>query len=107
MSFLIVLQRYCLFSIMTKSDWPAESKRVLKSQLALKGVSYKLLARLLGEIGVTETPESIASKISRGTFSLTFFLQCTSAIGATEVTINPPRRPTKPLTAEDGWINDD
>jgi hypothetical protein len=92
---------------MKKPDWPAESKRVLKSQLALKGVSYKLLARLLGEIGVTETPQSIASKLSRGTFSMTFFLQCTSAIGATEVTIIPPRRPAKPLTAEDDWVDDD
>lgn len=92
---------------MTKPDWPAESKRVLKSQLALKGVSYKLLARLLGEIGVTETPQSIASKLSRGTFSMTFFLQCMSAIGAKEVTINPPRRPAKPLTAENGWVDED
>jgi hypothetical protein len=92
---------------MKEPDWSAESKRVLKSQLALKGVSYKLLARLLGEIGVTETPQSIASKLSRGTFSMAFFLQCASAIGATEVTINPPRRPTKPLTADDGWADDD
>ena len=92
---------------MTKPDWPAESKRILKSQLALRGVSYKRLARLLYEIGVSETPQSIANKLSRGTFSLTFFLQCASAIGATEVTLNPPPRNPRPLTAESGWVDDD
>lgn len=87
--------------------WEEESKRILKSQLALKGVTYKRLARLLGEVGVVETPQSIANKLFRGTFSFAFFLQCMTAIGSSSVTIRSQRKLPRPLTAENGWPDDE
>lgn len=88
-------------------NWEQESRRILKSQLALKGVTYKKLARLLGEVGVEESPQSIANKLWRGTFSFVFFLQCMTAIGSGSVMIRAQRRVPGPLTAEDGWPDDE
>jgi Domain of unknown function (DUF6471) len=38
---------------------------------------------------VNETPENIANKISRGKFTAVFFLQCTEAIGAKTIHLDP------------------
>lgn len=59
-------------------------KRILKSELVKRGVSTSDLVSLLNEQGLSETQSSITSKISRGTFSATFFLQCLSVIGCTK-----------------------
>ena len=56
-------------------------KRLLKSELVKRGISTSDLVFLLKEQGLNETQSSITSKISRGTFSATFFLQCLSVIG--------------------------
>jgi hypothetical protein len=56
-------------------------KRLLKSELIKRGISNSDLVFLLNEQGLNETQSSITSKISRGTFSATFFLQCLSVIG--------------------------
>ena len=62
-------------------------KRLLKSELIKRGISNKDLARLLNETGAHETKASIDSKISRGSFSACFFLQCLSVIGCTKIEI--------------------
>lgn len=62
-------------------------KRLLKSELVKRGVSTSDLVFLLNEQGLSETQSSITSKISRGTFSATFFLQCLSVIGCTKFEI--------------------
>lgn len=59
-------------------------KRLLKSELVKKGISTSELVFLLNEQGLNETQSSVTSKISRGTFSATFFLQCLSVIGCTK-----------------------
>lgn len=59
-------------------------KRLLKSEIVKRGISISDLLFLLNEQGLNETQSSITSKISRGTFSATFFLQCLSAIGCTK-----------------------
>jgi len=60
-------------------------KRLLKSELVKRGVSSSDLVYLLKEVGLNETKSSIDSKISRGTFSAAFFLQCLSVIGCTKI----------------------
>jgi len=60
-------------------------KRLLKSELVKRGVSNSDLVALLGQEGIIETHSSITSKISRGTFSASFFLQCLSVIGCTKI----------------------
>jgi len=62
------------------TNWNGKVKRLLKSELIKKGISHARLAELLRRIGVPETKSSIDSKVSRGTFSASFFLQCLTVI---------------------------
>jgi hypothetical protein len=68
-------------------NWNDKVKRLLKSELIKRGVSNVDLVLLLKEINVHETKASIDSKISRGTFSACFFLQCLSVIGCNKIEI--------------------
>lgn len=61
-------------------DWKQEARRLLRAQLALKDVTYKGLSRALLSVGVDENPKALANKITRGTFSFSFFLQCMRAL---------------------------
>jgi Domain of unknown function (DUF6471) len=61
-------------------NWNDKVKRLLKSELIRRGISNSELALLLREIGIEETKASIDSKISRGSFSASFFIQCLSVI---------------------------
>jgi len=69
------------------SYWNDKVKRLLKSELVLRGISNAELANMLSEIGIEETKSSIDSKISRGTFSASFFLQCLMVIGCGKIEI--------------------
>lgn len=71
---------------MNSTDWNEKAKRLLKSELMKRGVSSDQLISLLSHIGVEETKASIDSKISRGTFSAAFFIQCLNAIGCRSFT---------------------
>lgn len=63
------------------TDWNEKVKRLLKSELIRRGITTEDLVRLLYNIGVKETKASIDSKISRGTFSAAFLIQCLNAMG--------------------------
>ena len=67
--------------------WNDKVKRMLKSELIRRGVSNTDLVVLLESIGVQETKASIDSKISRGSFSACFFIQCLSVIGCNKIEI--------------------
>ena len=77
-----------LVEIIEMTDWNLEARRILRGELARKDISYKKLALLLEGIGVTETQSSINNKMSRGTFSFAFFLQCMKAIGRPAIEID-------------------
>ena len=66
---------------MIKSDWNEKAKRLLKSELIRRGINTEDLVVLLENIGVEETKASIDSKISRGSFSAAFLIQCLNAMG--------------------------
>ncbi|MET0573459.1 MAG: DUF6471 domain-containing protein [Pedobacter agri] len=70
---------------MNQVDWNSCAKRMLKAELVRKGISPDDLASLLKGIGLSETKASIESKISRGTFSAAFLLQCFHAIGCVQM----------------------
>jgi len=70
--------------------WENEARRIVKAELVRRGVTYEALAKRLQGIGVTETERSIANKMSRGTFSFVFFLQCMKAIGVNSVSLDFP-----------------
>ncbi len=67
------------------TDWQARVKGILKGELKRRNVSYRELAERLERLGVAETEQNIANKISRGGFSAVFFVQCLEAIGAKEL----------------------
>lgn len=62
-------------------NWNEEARRVLRFEMRIREVGYKELVRKLNAMGVDETERSVASKVSRGTFSAAFFLQCMRAMG--------------------------
>lgn len=74
---------------MADIDWDDLVKRLLKSELVKRGVSYEELVFLLKEQGCCETKSSVESKISRGRFSATFLIQSLNAIGCTVLYTTP------------------
>lgn len=73
------------------SEWNNKVKRILKSELIKRGLSTEDLTNLLNKNGCTETKSSVDSKISRGTFSASFFMQCLYVIGCTKIVIEEYR----------------
>jgi len=69
-------------------DWNNRAKRLLKSELIKRGISNSELSTLLNSIGVNESKSSIDSKISRGSFSADFMLQCLLAMGCTKISLD-------------------
>ncbi|MGY1458811.1 DUF6471 domain-containing protein [Luteimonas sp. A534] len=71
-----------------ENDWNAEASRVLKSLLARHGWTYSELVRRLNAVGADESYASVANKMSRGTFSFAFYLQCIAAMGDSTLTVD-------------------
>lgn len=69
----------------TDKDWKAEAKGVIKAELSRRGITHEKLTEMLFAIGVKETKASVDSKMSRGTFSAVFLIQCMTAIGCDTV----------------------
>lgn len=69
------------------SKWSKQAKRVLKAELVKRGLSNTELANRLNLLGLSETKSSVDSKISRGTFSASFLLQCFEVIGCKKIEI--------------------
>jgi Domain of unknown function (DUF6471) len=73
------------------SIWNDKVKRILKSELVKRGISTEELTVLLNENGCSETKSSVDSKISRGTFSASFFMQSLFVIGCSKIEIEEYR----------------
>jgi hypothetical protein len=71
-----------------RKNWKAMARGLLKAELKRRDVSYADLAVKLAAVGVTDSERNISNKISRGTFSAVFFLQCMEAIGCTTIHLN-------------------
>ena len=68
-----------------RRDWQAQVKGLLKAELKRRNLSYANLAEKLALVGVKENERNISNKISRGTFTAVFFVQCMEAIGCRTV----------------------
>ena len=64
-----------------RKDWVAQVKGILKAELKRRNLSYADLAERLAAIGVKDKERNISNKISRGTFTAVWFVQCMEAIG--------------------------
>ena len=69
-------------------DGAAEVKGMLRAELKRRGLTYQDLADKLAEVGVRETETNLRTKISRGTFTAVFFVQCLKAIGCTSLRLD-------------------
>ena len=69
-------------------DWQARVKGMLKAELKRRDISYRDLAEKLEAIGVKDSERNISNKISRGSFTAVFFVQCMEAIGCDTVHLN-------------------
>jgi hypothetical protein len=68
-------------------DWRAHVKGLLKAELKRRNLSYADLADKLRAVGVKDTERNISNKISRGSFTAVFFVQCMEAIGCRAVNL--------------------
>lgn len=68
-----------------KAYWSKIVTKILKAELAKRGVDYPTLVTKLSEIGVRISVEDLRGRMSRGTFSAALFIQCLRAIGVTSL----------------------
>lgn len=69
-------------------DWTEKASNILRAEVKLRGFTYGELAVKLQSMGLNETESSVRSKMSRGTFNFTFFLQCLEAMSVKEIRLN-------------------
>lgn len=70
-----------------EKEWEDRVKRLLKAELARKGITYAQLVGKLADIGVMDSEPNIRNKISRGKFTAVFLMQCLEAIGAETIKV--------------------
>jgi hypothetical protein len=65
----------------TETEWAEDVKRLLRAEMARRGVTYDGLADRLASIGVRDTAVNLRNKVARGRFSAVFLIQCLAAMG--------------------------
>ena len=86
------MRKFCIFaqiiSFMERQPDNNMAKRFLKMEMLRRGISSEKLQTLLSEKGYSYTLSSINSKISRGTFSASFLIQCLEAMKCDKIELN-------------------
>lgn len=78
----LALEASAVYDSIDDAGWEALARNMLRAELMRRGLSYAKLVEALRAIGVEETEAGIKNKVSRGRFTLVFFLQAMVAIGA-------------------------
>lgn len=68
-----------------EKEWEDRVKGMLKAELKRRDLTYADLVGRLADLGVMDSEPNIRNKISRGKFTAVFFVQCLTAIGATDL----------------------
>jgi len=71
--------------VKTEKEYKDQVKGLLKAELKRRNLTYADLVEKLAEIGVQESSENIANKISRGKFTAVFMVQCLEVIGCLSI----------------------
>ncbi len=61
-------------------EWQSRVRGLLRAELAKRDLTYGQLVERLAAIGVKESEQNVANKLSRGTFTAAFFVACLDAI---------------------------
>jgi hypothetical protein len=72
----------------SETEWSEDVKRLLRAEMARRGITYEELAQRLAGIGVRDTAVNLRNKVARGRFSAMFLVQCLRAIGARTLRLN-------------------
>ena len=65
----------------SSDEWEAGVSNLLKAAIKRKGLTYAQVVERLAAEGVEINEANLRNKLSRGTFSAAFLLQCLKAIG--------------------------
>lgn len=71
------------------APWVEKAKRLVRTEMVRQGATYEDLANRLAAIGVTDNPPNLRNKVSRGTFTAAFLLQCMEALGTRILRFDP------------------
>ena len=63
-------------------------KRLLRSEMALKGMDYRALSARLAEFGVHQTEANLRMKLSRGTLGAQLFVYILLALGVSTMELS-------------------
>jgi Domain of unknown function (DUF6471) len=66
----------------TEGEWAEDVKRLLRAEMARRGLTYEELAEQLAAIGLKDSAVNLRNKVARGRFSAVFLVQCLTAMGA-------------------------
>jgi len=75
-------------TVTEKTDWEMKAANLLKAELKRKGVTYAQLIEKLAEIGIDEKEANLKNKLSRGTFTAAYLLQCLTAAGVATIRLD-------------------
>lgn len=79
-----------------RTSWNRLARRIVQDALAAKGIPLEKLAEMLeDEYGHKYTANSLSARISRGTFTLAFFLQLVAALNIEKLDLVPLVRTNK------------
>lgn len=81
--------------ICSDREWRKEARLLIRAELTKRGLNYKDFARLLEGAGVSFDSKSLANKVSRGTFSMVFFLQCMHVLGVESIQLSNSEKSSK------------
>lgn len=66
-----------------------EARRIVRSEMQRRGITYKMLARRLTDAGEPTTERNLISRITGGSFPFSFAIRVLRIMGATQVDIRP------------------
>lgn len=69
-------------------DWTRFVKGLLRAEMTRRQLGYDDLVKLLAEIGVKETSANLRNKLSRGSFTAVFMVQCLRAMGVSSLRLD-------------------
>jgi hypothetical protein len=65
----------------SEAEWAEDVKRILRAEMARRGLTYDGLSERLAAIGIEDTAVNLRNKVARGRFSAVFLIQCLAAMG--------------------------
>ena len=72
----------------TEAERTEDVQRLLRAEMASRGITYEELVDRLAAIDVQDTAVNRRNKVARGRFSAVFLVQCLRAIGARALRLN-------------------